>query len=131
MSTVNRCIAIAAHGRRCQQTTYRGGPYCWHHTQSRKVWPPSRVSARQPRAARPAPPETVAVEVPTLRVEPPLPPLERIAQALTEDQIEELAEFLSRRSFGTFRIRKADGEVVDARPDVALPYPRARRTASA
>ncbi|MFN8122434.1 MAG: hypothetical protein U0237_08400 [Thermoleophilia bacterium] len=129
MSTVNRCIAIAAHGRRCQQTTYRGGPYCWHHTQSRKVWPPSRVSARQPRAAKPVAP--APVEVPALRVEPPLPPLERISQALTDDQLEELAEFLSGRSFGTFRIRKADGEVVDARPDVALPYPRARRSASA
>ena len=45
-SSVNRCIAIAAHGRRCQQSTYRGSPYCWHHTQSRKVWAPSRVSAR-------------------------------------------------------------------------------------
>lgn len=129
MSTVNRCIAIAAHGRRCQQTTYRGGPYCWHHTQSRKVWPPSRVSARQPRAAKPVVPEVV--EVPVLRVEPALPPLERISQALSDEQLEELAEFLSGRSFGTFRIRKADGEVVDARPDVALPYPRARRSASA
>jgi hypothetical protein len=45
--SVNRCIAVAAHGRRCQQTTYRGGPYCWHHTQSRKVWAPSRVSSRR------------------------------------------------------------------------------------
>ncbi|MCC6832131.1 MAG: hypothetical protein IT200_12360 [Thermoleophilia bacterium] len=129
MSTVNRCIAIAAHGRRCQQTTYRGGPYCWHHTQSRKVWPPSRVQARQRKAAAPA--AAPPAELPALRVEPALSPLERISQALTDEQLEELAEFLSRRSFGTFRIRKADGEVVDARPDVALPYPLSRRSASA
>lgn len=41
--SVSRCIAIAAHGRRCQQTPFRGGPYCWHHTQSRKMWRPSRT----------------------------------------------------------------------------------------
>lgn len=128
MSTVNRCIAIAAHGRRCQQTTYRGGPYCWHHTQSRKVWPPSRVSSRPPRAPKPV---VAPVEVTPLRPEPTLPPLERIALELTADQLEELAEFLEHRSFGTFRIQKADGEVVGAQPDIALPYPRARRRASA
>lgn len=43
--SVSRCIAIAAHGKRCQQSPFRGSPYCWHHTQSRKVWPPSRPSA--------------------------------------------------------------------------------------
>ena len=52
MSTVDRCIAVAAHGRRCQQSTYRGGPYCWHHTQSRKVPAPSRTrSPQRPPAA--------------------------------------------------------------------------------
>jgi hypothetical protein len=40
--SVSRCIAVAAHGKRCQQSPFRGSPYCWHHTQSRKVWPPSR-----------------------------------------------------------------------------------------
>ena len=129
MSTVNRCIAIAAHGRRCQQSTYRGGPYCWHHTQSRKVWPPSRVSPRPSRAVKPAPP--APLEVTQLRPEPTLPPLERISRDLSAEQLEELAEFLEHRSFGTFRIQKSDGEVVAARPDIALPYPRARRRASA
>ena len=127
MSTVNRCIAIAAHGRRCQQTTYRGGPYCWHHTQSRKVWPPSRVSARAPRAK--GTPTPAPVEVTPLR--PTATPVERIAQVLSHEQLEELADFLEDRSFGTFRIQKADGEVVAARPDVLLPYPRSRRRASA
>jgi hypothetical protein len=73
--SVNRCIAVAAHGRRCQQTTYRGGPYCWHHTQSRKVWAPSRVtSRRQGRTAQspeqvPAAPPRVA-EVAAVPVAP-------------------------------------------------------------
>ena len=35
-------MAIAAHGKRCQQSPFRGSPYCWHHTQSRKIWAPSR-----------------------------------------------------------------------------------------
>lgn len=48
---VSRCIAIAAHGKRCQQSPFRGSPYCWHHTQSRKVWPPSRPSSTSTRAA--------------------------------------------------------------------------------
>lgn len=30
-SHVNRCAAIAAHGRRCQQTTHGDTDYCWHH----------------------------------------------------------------------------------------------------
>ena len=40
--SVSRCVAVAAHGRRCQQSPFRGSPYCWHHTQSRKIWAPSR-----------------------------------------------------------------------------------------
>lgn len=40
--SVSRCVAIAAHGKRCQQSPFRGSPYCWHHTQSRKIWAPSR-----------------------------------------------------------------------------------------
>ena len=60
--SVSRCVAIAAHGKRCQQSPFRGSPYCWHHTQSRKIWAPSRplgsTSASQAasRAAIPAEP---------------------------------------------------------------------------
>jgi hypothetical protein len=43
--SVSRCVAIAAHGKRCQQSPFRGSPYCWHHTQSRKIWAPSRPLA--------------------------------------------------------------------------------------
>jgi hypothetical protein len=49
--SVSRCIAVAAHGKRCQQSPFRGSPYCWHHTQSRKVWPPSRPAGASARVA--------------------------------------------------------------------------------
>lgn len=29
---INRCQAVAAHGKRCRQTPYAGSPFCWHHT---------------------------------------------------------------------------------------------------
>lgn len=64
--SVSRCVAIAAHGKRCQQSPFRGSPYCWHHTQSRKIWAPSRPlgsnSASSGRAAVPADPIPAEVE---------------------------------------------------------------------
>lgn len=33
---MSRCIAIAAHGRRCQQTAQAGDDYCWHHGELRR-----------------------------------------------------------------------------------------------
>ena len=73
--SVSRCVAVAAHGRRCQQSPFRGSPYCWHHTQSRKVWAPSRPLAAGAGAVRlvedqevpvpPAPPELTAAELET------------------------------------------------------------------
>ena len=73
--SVSRCVAVAAHGRRCQQSPFRGSPYCWHHTQSRKVWAPSRpLSAGagpvrlvddQEVVASPAPVELTAAELDT------------------------------------------------------------------
>ena len=29
---INRCQAVAAHGRRCRQTPYMTSSFCWHHT---------------------------------------------------------------------------------------------------
>lgn len=58
--SVSRCVAIAAHGKRCQQSPFNGSPYCWHHTQSRKIWAPSRPlsstasASSTPRPAGPA-----------------------------------------------------------------------------
>ncbi len=59
--SVSRCVAIAAHGKRCQQSPFRGSPYCWHHTQSRKIWAPSRPLAGTA-AARAAEASTVVTD---------------------------------------------------------------------
>jgi hypothetical protein len=59
-TSVSRCSAIAAHGRRCQQSRYKGSPYCWHHMQSRKVPAPSRITAGRPRSAENAVPVELA-----------------------------------------------------------------------
>ena len=103
-SSVNRCIAIAAHGRRCQQSTYRGSPYCWHHTQSRKVWAPSRVTTR----SRPVDAPVIALAAPEA---PPPPALERIAAQLNRGQLEQLARFLEAPGDGTVAITRANGYV--------------------
>ena len=29
---INRCQAVAAHGKRCRQTPYMTSSFCWHHT---------------------------------------------------------------------------------------------------
>ncbi|MGA0068148.1 MAG: hypothetical protein ACO3PB_01620 [Miltoncostaeaceae bacterium] len=29
---INRCQAVAAHGKRCRQTPYMTSGFCWHHT---------------------------------------------------------------------------------------------------
>ncbi len=65
--SVSRCVAIAAHGKRCQQSPFRGSPYCWHHTQSRKIWAPSRPlgstsASNSPAAPRGAAPDTLPAE---------------------------------------------------------------------
>ena len=108
-ASVDRCIAIAAHGRRCQQSTYRGSPYCWHHNQSRKVWAPSRAAARPATADR-----TTDVPVIPLAAAPPAPPatpLDRIAARLNQGQLEQLARFLEGPGEGTLVITRAHGYV--------------------
>jgi len=103
-SSVNRCIAIAAHGRRCQQSTYRGSPYCWHHTQSRKVWAPSRT------AQRPRPPEAPVVAL-AIQAPAPAPAIARIADRLNRGQLEQLARFLEAPGDGTLAITRTHGYV--------------------
>ena len=46
---MNRCIAIAAHGRRCQQTSHGASDFCWHH---------GHAERRADRAVTGRPPET-------------------------------------------------------------------------
>jgi|GEM_PF-890135 len=127
--SVNRCIAVAAHGRRCQQTTYRGSPYCWHHTQSRKVWAPSRMQAsvRRPLPALGAGEapvvEPVALAPPpvALPVAPTAADLaDRIAQALSPEQLGALARFLADGVDGVFRLEMTGAQVTGARRDPRL-----------
>jgi len=120
-SSVNRCIAIAAHGRRCQQSTYRGSPYCWHHTQSRKVWAPSRVATR----SRPVDAPVIALAASTASAPPPA--IERIATQLNRGQLEQLARFLESPGDGTLAITRAHGYVEVrgwAQPGIAAPTAR-------
>ena len=117
-SSVNRCIAIAAHGRRCQQTTYRGSPYCWHHTQSRKVWAPSRVTSR------PRPHDVPIMALATPETPVPTPAIERIAGRLNHGQLEQLARFLEAPGDGTFEITRVHRYVEvrgSARPTISTP----------
>ncbi|HJZ61344.1 MAG TPA: hypothetical protein VKD47_04205 [Miltoncostaeaceae bacterium] len=103
---LDRCIAIAAHGRRCQQTRFRGSPYCWHHLQSRKVFAPSRPrSVARPRPIDdngpvPAAPDRMAIAV-------------RLAAGLGLAELTALVDFLEDRRDGTITLLKDGGVVVD------------------
>ncbi len=109
--SVSRCVAVAAHGRRCQQSPFRGSPYCWHHTQSRKVWAPSRplaagagtvrlVEGQEP-PAPPAPPELTAAELATA---------ERLFRGLGPERAAALLRFLEGAGADDFTIaRERDG----------------------
>ncbi len=97
--SVNRCIAVASHGRRCQQTPYRGSPYCWHHQKSRKLPAPSRHGA-----ARPVPvAAAVADEVPEI------PPAERLVAELGEERVAEILDFLAAEEDGSLLLERRQG----------------------
>lgn len=109
--SVSRCVAIASHGRRCQQSPYRGGPYCWHHTQSRKVPATSRRSG--PRAVRPTEegPEAVAgrgvgQEAATWLLRSG--GVDRLIDALDPAGVEALAEFADSDEEGTLFIERQE-----------------------
>lgn len=135
--SVSRCVAIAAHGKRCQQSPFRGSPYCWHHTQSRKIWAPSRpvatgsaVAGRaetapaeeqggEPRLAAAAP--EVISEATALAMAG-----RRIAELLGVRGTEDLLAFLEGEADGTYVIMRSteDGRPVGER---SLGGPTARR----
>lgn len=135
--SVSRCVAIAAHGKRCQQSPFRGSPYCWHHTQSRKIWAPSRPVATGSAAAgraEAAPPEEQSVEP---RLAPAAPEVmseatalamagRRIAELLGVRGAQELLAFLEDDADGTYVIMRSteDGRPVGER---GLSGPSARR----
>ena len=124
--SVSRCVAIAAHGKRCQQSPFRGSPYCWHHTQSRKVWAPSRplsASATRERAARAA--EAAAEAAPKVDREALAI---RLAAALGAEKLVEMVAFLEGPDDGAYLLVKDDGGLLSEHSSSPRPT-RTRRTA--
>jgi hypothetical protein len=119
--SVSRCVAVAAHGRRCQQSPFRGSPYCWHHTQSRKVWAPSRPLAPGMNPVRlvddqevvvaPAPPELTAAELETAS---------RLFRGLGPERAEALVRFLEGAGSDDFRVSREREREAHRRPPTPL-----------
>jgi hypothetical protein len=139
-SPVRRCVAVAAHGKRCQQTPFRGSPYCWHHTQSRKVWAPSRVRPVSPPKAVAAAPEPVpaappaAAPVPVARVRPRAATaaelglaIEQLCQDLDPKVLGALLHFVKQADTGSLVLEKNGGELMDVRVERPRPARGARR----
>ncbi len=122
--SLSRCVAIAAHGKRCQQSPFRGSPYCWHHTQSRKIWAPSRPlgSGSSAKAAVPPPVDDVATHVPERRsgerraawaaVEAQSV---RLAEALGPERVAELLDFLESPSDGAYLLVRDESGLLSER----------------
>lgn len=106
-SPVTRCIAVASHGKRCQQSPFRGEPYCWHHLQSRKVPAPSR-----PLRVAPAP-SPDGEQVAVLPIVDRMALAVRLAHSLGEAELSELVAFSEDRRDVTLVMRKEGGSVVD------------------
>lgn len=107
-SPVTRCIAVAGHGKRCQQSPFRGSPYCWHHLQSRKVPAPSRPFRVAPRHHGDIPGELA-----TLAVFDRLALAVRLAHSLGAAELGELVRFVEDRHDGTLVMLKESGHVTD------------------
>lgn len=120
-SPVRRCVAVASHGKRCQQSPFRGSPYCWHHLQSRKVPAPSR-------------PFRVPPVIPGNAGDPVAMPMVdrmalavRLAHGLSADELAEVIRFVEDRRDGTLVLLKEDGRITDIR---AHRQPRVREAGS-
>ena len=103
-SPVRRCIAVASHGRRCQQSPFKGSPYCWHHLQSRKVPAPSR-----PRAMTPV--VTATPDASGLPSIDPVAVAARLAHGLDRATLSALVAFVESPRDGTITLRRDAGEV--------------------
>lgn len=104
-SPVRRCIAVASHGRRCQQSPFRGSPYCWHHLQSRKVPAPSRTRTASPAITAAPAPET-------LPVIDPMTAATRLVRELNREALSALVDFVDASRDGSLTLRRESGEVV-------------------
>jgi hypothetical protein len=115
-------VAIAAHGKRCQQSPFRGSPYCWHHTQSRKIWAPSRPlgSGTSSKASAPAVPDEVATpEHRSGERRAAWAALEtqavRLAEALGPERVDELLEFLESPADGAYLLVRDESGLLTER----------------
>jgi hypothetical protein len=136
--SVSRCVAIAAHGKRCQQSPFRGSPYCWHHTQSRKVWAPSRpLGSRQaapaPTAGDPAERRTGIDRRTSIDRRSGTAAGQaagaRLADALGPERVEEMLSFLEGDAQGAYLLVKDEAGLMSERSIAEPPAPR-RRSAS-
>jgi len=138
--SVSRCVAIAAHGKRCQQSPFRGSPYCWHHTQSRKIPAPSRPLASTT-AARASSSVTAAVEAERRAGIDRRAGDERragwaadeatgrrLVEALGHERAEELVEFLESPTDGAYLLVRDENGLLSERSISERPT-RRRRTA--
>lgn len=134
--SVSRCVAIAAHGKRCQQSPFRGSPYCWHHTQSRKIWAPSRplgssVPGRTPIAAgRSQPDERRSGADRRAGRAAEEAAGSRLADALGPERVEELLDFLEGHAEGAYLLVRDETGLVSERSVAERRESRHRRTAS-
>jgi hypothetical protein len=108
-TSVSRCIAIAAHGRRCQQSRYKGSPYCWHHMQSSKVPAPSRVRSHVPKATSPATPPVELAAVAAARNAAEAALGTRLVRSLGRATAEEVVRAMESEGGSITLIRHAGG----------------------
>ncbi len=123
--SVSRCVAIAAHGKRCQQSPFRGSPYCWHHTQSRKIWAPSRpLGAAAARSAEaPATAEDADRRLGDRRSGADRragwaaeeAAAHRLAELLGAEKVNELLEFLQSPADGAYLLVRDEGGLLSER----------------
>lgn len=108
-SPVRRCVAVASHGRRCQQSPFRGSPYCWHHLQSRKLPAPSRPVERGGRVVPiddPGAEVTVSVDRTAMAT--------RLANLLDAPTLNALVAFMDSRRDGDFMLQRDSGIVTSS-----------------
>jgi len=108
---------VASHGRRCQQSPFRGSPYCWHHLQSRKVPATSRPPGVSPIRPEAVPTTLAAVDRVALAVQ--------LANHMPIDALMALVEMVESRRDADVTLSKRDGTVAVTHHA----SPRRRRTA--
>src|SRR5690606_11066360 len=98
--------------------------YCWHHTQSRKVWAPSRPlgSGSRPAAPAPATGNVVAAGSDGRPVAAPIPAgsavdgaAHRLAERLGPERVEELLAFLESPADGAYLLVRDAGALLSER----------------